>query len=275
MELERSLKTITAQGYGLCAISYDSVEILRDFAQRRGITYPLLSDPESSIIRRFGLFNEQVAPESRDYGIPHPGIFLVDAGGVVRERFFEEKYWNRITMPAVFWRLGLDMAAPAAAAEREHLRVQTAASDTAVNPGSRFTLFVDVEPLPGVHIYGPAIGGGYQDLAVEIDPLPYLRAHEPDYPPASRLSLPWTHEVLTGYTRPIRVAVDVALGTRIELAPVYEAGRGLRLSGALRVQACDNRVCWAPEAVPLAWNIELLLPDLERVPEALQHKPKA
>lgn len=275
MELERSLKAITAQGYGLCAISYDSVEILRDFAERRGITYPLLSDPDSSIIRRFGLLNDQVAPEKREYGIPHPGILLVDAAGGVRERFFEEKYWNRMTIPAVFWRLGLDTTAVSDTREREHLRVRTGASDASVRPGNRFTLIVDVEPLPGVHVYGPEVGGGYQGLAVEMDPLPYLGAHEPTYPPAARLRLPWTDEVLNGYTHPIRVAVDVALGTRIELAPVYEAGRGLRLSGSLRLQACDNRVCWAPEVIPLVWEIELLPPDLDRVPEPLQHKPKA
>jgi len=275
VELERNLKTITAQGYGLCAISYDSVEILHNFAERRGITYPLLSDPDSSIIRSFGLFNEQVAPDSRDYGIPHPGIFLVDAGGIVRERFFEEKYWNRITTPSVFWRLGLDLAATASAVEREHLRIRTAASDETVSPGNRFTLFVDVEPAPGVHVYGPDVGGGYQGLALAIDPPAHILSHAPVYPPAAQLRLPWTDERLTGYARSFRVAVDISLGTRLELAPLLEAGHGLRIPGMLRLQACDNRVCWAPEAIPLVWLIGLRPPDLERVPEPLRHNAKA
>jgi hypothetical protein len=274
VELERNLTIIAGQGYGLCSISYDSVEILRDFAQRRGITFPLLSDPDSSIIRGFGLFNEQAAPGSRDYGVPHPGIFQVDAGGVVQERFFEEKYWNRLTTPSVFWRLGLDLASRLGSTEREHLRVRTAASDASVSPGNRFTLFVDIEPLPGVHVYGPEVGGGYQGLTLTIDPPAHILSHAPTYPPATRLHLPWTGEVLTGYTRPIRVAMDVSLGTRLELAPVIEAGQGLRIPGMLRLQSCDNRMCWPPEAVALEWQIGLLPPDLDRVPEPLQHKAK-
>lgn len=275
MELERNLATITAQGYGLCSITYDSVEILRDFAQRRGITFLLLSDPDSSIIRRFGLFNEQAAPGSRDYGMAHPGTFLVDAEGVIRDRFFEEKYWNRLTTPSVFWRLGLDLASPMGSAEREHLRVRTGASDATVSPGNRFTLFVDIEPLPGVHVYGPEVGGGYQGLALTIDPPAHILSHEPTYPAPMRLRLPWTDEVLTGYARSFRIAVDISLGTRLELAPLIEAGQGLRIAGTLRLQACDNRECWPPEAIALEWRIGLRPPDLERVPEPLQHKAKA
>ena len=198
----------------------------------------------------------------------------MDAGGVIQERFFEEKYWNRLTTPSVFWRLGLDLASRRGSAEREHLHVRTAASDASVSPGNRFTLFVDIEPRPGVHVYGPEVGGGYQGLTLAIDLPDHVHPHEPIYPPAARLHLPWTNEVLTGYTRPIRVAVDISLGTRLELAPVIEAGRGLRITGTLRLQSCDNRACWAPEAIPLVWNIELRPPDLERVPEPLQHKAK-
>lgn len=274
VELERNLGTIAGQGYGLCSISYDAVEILRDFAQRRGITFPMLSDPDSSIIRRFGLFNEQVPPDSRDYGIPHPGIFLVDAQGIVRERFFEDKYWNRMTRPTVFWRVGLDLSAASGGGEREHLRVRTAMSDEIVSPGNRFTLFVDVDPLPGVHAYGPDVGGGYQGLVLAIAPPAHVLSHAPVYPPAARLHLPWTHEVLTGYTHPIRVSVDISLGTRIELAPMIEAGQGLRIPGELRLQACDNRLCWAPETIALAWHVGLRAADLERVPEPLQHKAR-
>jgi DsbC/DsbD-like thiol-disulfide interchange protein len=234
----------------------------------------MLSDPDSSIIRRFGVFNEQVAPDSRDYGIPHPGIFLVDARGIVRERFFEEQYWNRMTTPAVFWRLGLDLSAASGGGEREHLRIRTAVSDEIVSPGNRFTLFVDIDPLPGVHVYAPDVGGGYQGLALSVDPPAHVLAHEPIYPPAARLRLPWTGEALTGYARPVRVSVDISLGTRIDLAPVIEAGRGLRIPGTLRLQACDNRVCWAPETIALSWHVGLRPPDLERVPEPLQHKAK-
>jgi hypothetical protein len=273
--LERSKDALAAQGLGVCSISYDSVEILRDFATRRGITFPLLADPGSVIIRQFGLLNDTVEPTSRDYGIPHPGLLVVDAGGVVRERFFEERYYHRMTMPSVLTRLGTLFTTEHGSVAREHVRVRAAATQQAVHPGNRFTLFVEVVPADGVHVYGPHVAGGYQGLDVSVAPLPYLTVYPASYPAAHRLSLPWTKETLDGYQGPVRVAVDVALGTRQEMAAVLEAAQGLRIAGSVRLQACDNRECWAPEAIPVEWRLDLIAPDLQRAPEALQHKPKA
>lgn len=272
--MERSKAALAAQGLGVCSVSYDSVEILRDFATRRGITFPMLADPGSVIIRRFGLFNETVEPTSRDYGIPHPGLLVVDRDGVVRERFFEERYYHRMTMPSVLTRLGTLFTTEHGSVAREHVRVRVAATQQAVHPGNRFTLFIEVIPADGVHVYGPEVTGGYQGLDITIDPLPYLTAHPASYPPARTLRLPWTTERLAGYQEPVRVAVDVALGTRQEMAAVLEAGGGLRIGGRVRLQACDNRECWAPEDIPVTWQLDLILPDLQRAPEPLQHKPK-
>ena len=55
MELAKHAGRLRARGYGICSISYDTVDVLREFANRRGITYPMLSDPDSAIIRAFGL----------------------------------------------------------------------------------------------------------------------------------------------------------------------------------------------------------------------------
>ena len=41
------------QGVKLAAISYDSEEILKFFADRHKIEYPLLGDPESKIIKAY------------------------------------------------------------------------------------------------------------------------------------------------------------------------------------------------------------------------------
>ncbi|MGQ0550914.1 MAG: protein-disulfide reductase DsbD domain-containing protein, partial [Armatimonadota bacterium] len=169
---------------------------------------------------------------------------------------------------------GLGRLVATATAEDAHLRIRAAASDTAVNPGNRFTLAVDIEPLQGAHIYAPDVRG-YQGLEVHIDPLPYMQVHEPVYPLPTYLRLPWTDESLSGHTGPVRVTVDVSLSTRIDLAPVIEAGQGLNLTGWVRAQVCDERVCWPPETVSLNWHLDLRPPDLDRVPDALQHTAKA
>ena len=54
MELQDRLEELRDQGFGVAAISYDSEAVLADFSQRRGITFPLLSDEGSEIITEFG-----------------------------------------------------------------------------------------------------------------------------------------------------------------------------------------------------------------------------
>ena len=54
------------QGIEIAAISYDTQEILATFSERRGITFPLLSDVGSATIARYGILNT-VVDEALDY----------------------------------------------------------------------------------------------------------------------------------------------------------------------------------------------------------------
>ena len=48
MELQDQLGALRDRGLGVAAISYDSEAVLADFAERRGITFPLLADDDST-----------------------------------------------------------------------------------------------------------------------------------------------------------------------------------------------------------------------------------
>ena len=61
MELQDRLQELGGSGIGVAAISYDSTEVLNDFAEKRGITFPLLSDKDSAVITEFGILNTVVA----------------------------------------------------------------------------------------------------------------------------------------------------------------------------------------------------------------------
>jgi len=54
-------------------VSYDPVATLAAFAATHGITFPLLSDEASAVIRRLGLHNEQVQADHATYGIAPTG----------------------------------------------------------------------------------------------------------------------------------------------------------------------------------------------------------
>lgn len=65
----------------MVAVSYDSVDALRTFARKRKITFPLLSDEKSTLIKAFGVLNDDAS--GKQAGIPHPGTFVVGPNGIV------------------------------------------------------------------------------------------------------------------------------------------------------------------------------------------------
>src|SRR6516164_9412039 len=124
---------------GLAAISYDPVTVLADFSRRRAITFPLLSDAGSAVIKQYGILNTTVPPTNQQqYGIPFPGTFLVDRQGVVTSRVFESAYQERDTITSVMVRLGGRVDAAATHVAAPHLQLTTYATDQTVAPGTHF-----------------------------------------------------------------------------------------------------------------------------------------
>src|SRR5215471_3525687 len=106
VELQRVAPDLAANGVALFATSYDSVEVLRNFADAHGITYPLLSDEGSHAMRGLGLINDRVQEDHAVYGIqpnprhvnlPYPGLFVLDSDGLVTQKRFYESYRKRDT----------------------------------------------------------------------------------------------------------------------------------------------------------------------------------
>ena len=85
MELEQSVASFKAKGFGVAALSYDSPAVLKHFADRAKISYPLLSDPRSENIRAFGLLDPNNGPDNRpDYAkenMAYPGYFWIGRDG--------------------------------------------------------------------------------------------------------------------------------------------------------------------------------------------------
>src|SRR6202521_2562267 len=91
------------QGVKLAAISYDNEGILQFFADRHKIEYPLLADPDSKTIKAYGVFNAEATGMQK--GFARPGYFFIDTNGVIREKFFEAKYRERLTGHSVISKL--------------------------------------------------------------------------------------------------------------------------------------------------------------------------
>ena len=83
------------------AISYDAPEMQQPFIDVASITYPILSDINGSTSILLGILNEQYAPGDDAYGIPHPGIFVINPDREIVGKFFVEGYDTRVAGESV------------------------------------------------------------------------------------------------------------------------------------------------------------------------------
>ena len=91
--IERSLDKFNEAGIRPVAISVDAPEVSRDLAQKAGYTFPLLSDQNTEVIRRYDLVHARAGENGND--IARPAEFLLDSSGTVRWVNLTENYWVR------------------------------------------------------------------------------------------------------------------------------------------------------------------------------------
>lgn len=270
VELEQNWARIQKAGLGLAAISYDSVAILKDFADRRKITFPLLSDPESQIIRAFGILNETVRPGTPQYGIPRPGTYVVDRAGKIVSKYFEEDYRERVSISDILvGQFGVRVDASGGAVEAKHVRLSTAASTLIAHPGHRILLTLDLDLKPKMHVYAPGVTG-YIPIDWKLEPTGAAKVGPVRYPAAKKLHLKAIRETAPVYHRRVRMTREITFGAENTLKPLVSLSGEMVLKGSLRYQACDDRQCYVPETVPVEWKFRFEALDRERVPAELQ-----
>jgi hypothetical protein len=263
VELQGRLDDIRRQGLGLVAITYDPPETLKRFADTRGITFPLLSDPGSVLIRRYGLFNDTVDPQTRAYGIPHPGTFILNPRGVVTARFFEDAYQERYTAATILATMGVSPPGTPVTARTVHLGLSATISDTVAAPGHRLSIVAEVTPRPTMHLYAPG-KHDYQVVQLTIDSQPWLRAHDTVYPASEIYHFKPLDERVEVYSKPFRLQRDVTLLATPEMQKRLGSMPSASITGALEYQACNDTVCFNPTRVPFSFTVTLK--PLDRTP---------
>lgn len=272
MELQQNLEKTRKRGLGVAAISYDSVGVLSTFAQRKGISYPLLSDADSKVIRAYALLNETVPPGSPQFGIPYPGTFILDAFGLVVSKYFESDFRQRYTASDILVRqYGERPGSTRQTVETKHLKLVSSASQTSVRWGERIALTVDIDLKGGMHVYAPGVDG-YIPIDWKIKSAPAFTPHEVTYPASQQLYLKPIHETVPVYKGRFRLVQEITLGTDEEVKPMLSKDGGLVIEGALRYQACDDRVCYLVQTVPLKWVLHYDELDRQRVPPGMQRQ---
>jgi hypothetical protein len=252
----------------VAALTYDSLAILRHFGDRKGITYPLLSDPDSEVIKAFGILNPNYPPDHSGHGLPFPGMYIVDENGIVQAKFFEEDHRERYTTSHVLVRHFLDPAGHAVTTvETDHLKLTASASDAVVRAGNRVTLVLDVELPPKMHLYAPGVEGGYIPIDWEIPDAKTWLAFEAEYPESRTMHLAAIDETVPVYEKKLRVMRDVVIGPNEAIEHLFDGS--LTLEGSFEYQACDDTICYRPEVIPVTWSFEVREHDSQTVPDEL------
>jgi len=77
-----SLAPLQAAGYRVFGVSRDLPAKLRDFRERDGLTYSLLSDPDHAVHEAFGAWGEKVNYGKKIQGVIRSTFILDEAGRV-------------------------------------------------------------------------------------------------------------------------------------------------------------------------------------------------
>jgi hypothetical protein len=272
VELEQNREEFRKLGLGLAAISYDSVAVLYNFAERRGIHFPLLSDPDSKVIRELGILNETVPKDSPFFGVPFPGSFVLDGKGVIAAKYFEDDFRERYTSGDILARqFGVRPAAERSEVEGKQLRLEAAASNAIVAAGQRVSLTLEIELRPGMHVYAPGVEG-YIPIEWKMKESDAAVAHEVSYPASVKLHLAAIDETVPVYRDHFRLTRDITIGQDAKVRPALDGSGKFTVEGALRYQACDDRVCYIPQELPVKWVFSYAEFDRQRAPVELRRK---
>jgi hypothetical protein len=201
-----------------------------------------------------------------------PGYFFIDSHGIVKEKFFDAKYRDRLTgngvIAKLFPELGEEVTSTVAA---PHLKVAAQQSDRTGVPGSRITLTAEVQLPPDVHVYAPG-AKGYKSINLMIDPSPELKTTPPVYPSARILYMPAIQERAPVFEGTFHIRQDIQVSSAADFsASLGTEGKTLTITGKFNYQACDSKVCFMPASVPLRWQVQVLPLDRQRAPEDIRH----
>jgi len=270
VQLQAAKERFQKQGIKLAAISYDSQAILKEFADRHKIDYPLLADDNSATIRCFHVLNEEA--KGLEKGMARPGFFYIDTQEVIRDKFFEPNYLDRFTPNDVIVKLFPELAEQVTdKIEASHLQLSLAQSDRTVVPGSRVSLIADIQLPAGVHVYAPEVKD-YKPIALSLHPTPDIFSENLTYPHSKTLYLEAIHEHVPVFEGEFRIVDEIAINRSREFMAALGNGKEITVTGELKYQACDEKLCYLPATEPVSWKLQILPLDRQRASDAIRHK---
>ena len=259
VELQAALPKFAEAGIRLYAISYDEIGALADFVEHHEITFDLLADQGSKVIRKFGILNHYVTPEQVPYhGIPFPGTYLIDEDGDVSAKVFHRSLAQRESaeglIDAALGEILLRSEGPTTAhADDSGIEFSLTYHGGAgvLRGGTMRRLVIRVDLPEGLHIYDEPVPTGMVATSFTIVGPEGLRSLPVEKPPTESLDLPGVGELqvwsdTADFAIPVWAADEIASLVRAD-NPGY-----VTIEVDITYQACDDQACRLPRTERLA-----------------------
>ena len=231
----------------------------------------MLADPDSKTIRAYGVLNEEATGMQK--GFARPGYFFIDSNGIIREKFFEARYRERLTGNSIISKLFPELGQEVTeTVEAQHLQLALEQSDPTGVPGTRITLSAEVRLPLDVHVYAPGTQG-YKPILLVLDAIPQLEFKPTVYPHSKILYLSAIKESVPVFDGTFRISQDVRVSSGSEFwGSLGKDGKIFTITGKLEYQACDKTICYVPTSVPVKWELHVFPLDRTRAPVNIRHK---
>jgi len=236
------------------------VKSLETFAAAQGITFPLLSDEGSRVIRELGLLDAELEAhhaafdiKTRDdqHGVPFPITFILGADGRVERALTEGNYRVRAGGHRLLAELlGAPTEAPAdapSATARETVVSAVVGLDSPTYYAyQRLGLRIELNIAPGWHIYGSATPDGYVPLSLGVSSDPAgARLGPVPWPPTRPFTVAGLDDEFAVYDGAVRIDAPVEF--------IIPRGSGAaRLEVTVAFQACSTTECFAPSSITVS-----------------------
>ena len=253
-------------------MSYDSPEQLQAFADEHDVTYDLLSDADSAVIREFGILNTLISPDDPEqgagrsfYGVPFPGVYVTDESGVVTEKFFHRHYATRESAGTIrdsaLGRILARHEAPAVELGTDQVRISAFLSDESMTFETQSTVHVRFELEDGLHMYGRPLPDNYIASEVTIPDTPGLWVGTVQYPPTYQREFPLLGVTLNVYEGVVDVAIPVTPNADVFHRSNQDRPDVVDVPLSILYQVCSETICYTPrtETLTLAAPFQPLL----------------
>lgn len=231
----------------------------------------MLADPDSKTIKAYGVFNQEATGMQK--GFARPGYFFIGPDGIIKEKFFEAKYRERMTGNSIISKLFPELGQEVTGTiEAPHLQLAIEQSDRIGYPGTRITLAAEVRLPPDVHVYAPG-AQGYKPIKLVMDAMPEMEFKPTIYPQSKTLYLPVINERVPVFDGIFRISQDLKVNSGSQFAAsLGEDGKIFTITAKLEYQACDKTECYRPASIPVKWQLQVFPQDRTRAPVDIRHK---